>query len=167
MPILSNTAEATKFSLPLWGAFGVPDGGFGGGGVVFDQFGIVYDIFRFSARPHSFWSNPDLVCLTVFWAPPLLVWHEQHKAATNRMLPSAFINVFAKGVRFRAQPQHCSEKQKHDKSYEEEQEEEEEAEQITKQTTVITIIILLRKKEKNHIQRENTTKHKSKKNEKQ
>ena len=26
----------------LWGAFGAPEGGFGGGGAILDQFGIVF-----------------------------------------------------------------------------------------------------------------------------
>ena len=38
--LIKDSSQATK-SL-LWGAFGAPEGGFGGGGPVFDQFGIVF-----------------------------------------------------------------------------------------------------------------------------
>ena len=41
--LIKYSPRATK-SL-LWGAFGAPEGGFGGGGAVFDQFGIVFAHF--------------------------------------------------------------------------------------------------------------------------
>ena len=38
--LIKYSPRATKFL--FWGAFGAPEGGFDGGGAVFDQFGIVF-----------------------------------------------------------------------------------------------------------------------------
>ena len=67
--LIKYSSQARK--LALWGAFEAPEGEFGGGGVVCDQFGIVFaDFDFFSAWSGSLESNHDCVCLLVFWGPP-------------------------------------------------------------------------------------------------
>ena len=42
--LIKHSPQATKF--PFWRLFGAPEGGFGGEGPVFHQFGIVFTNFR-------------------------------------------------------------------------------------------------------------------------
>ena len=55
--------KATQF--PLWGAFGVPEGGSGGEGAVFDQFDIAFALMSV-----VFWAGQGLFLRAVPFSRP-------------------------------------------------------------------------------------------------